>query len=182
MVPDLGTRRMTALRAVIEARRQPTTTTLWERTRQFFQKRDLPRLVGTSLTTLKIQGFTAQDFVEHEIRWRAMPYSIDDAIDFGFTWDHMRTMGFEPLHFKQFEPKHYTQLGVTAKEMMQTSLSVHDLVALKLSPQMLHQLKWSWEELRTIGATRDNIQMPSADQNMYFQQPVVTRSAKRIAF
>lgn len=172
MLPDFGTNRKLALQAIIQARRQtPAEASLWERTKHFFQRKELPRLIGTPLSSLQIQGFIPQDFIEHEIQWSSIPYTIDDCINFGFTFQHMVTMNFRPDHFKQLEWRHYRQLGITSKEMLMTGMNVHDLVALKLTPQQLHQLKWTWPELSSIGGTRDNIKIAEGDRQMYFAKP-----------
>lgn len=169
-IPDFGENQLHALNAIVQARRQqPAETNLWERTRHFFGKKELPQLLGTSLTTLKVQGFIPQDFIEHEIQWKDMPYSIDASIAFGFTFEHMLTMAFQPDHFKQLEWRHYKQLKLNADEMMKTGLTIHDLNALKLTPQQLHQLKWSWTQLRSIGGTRENITIDQNDRELYFK-------------
>ena len=107
-VADLGEYLSVSMNAVIAARRQPREESFWSR--HFFSKKELPKLIGTSLSTLKLQGFLPQDFIEHEIPWDKMTYSMDDMIDFGFTLDHMLTMGFQPQHFQQFEWRHYKKL------------------------------------------------------------------------
>ena len=170
-IPDLGENRIHALNAIIQARRQqPADESLWQKTKHFFGKKELPQLIGTSLTTLKTQGFIPLDFIEHEIQWKDMTYSIADCIDFGFNFQHMLAMAFQPDHFKQFEWCHYKKLKVNADEMMKTGMSIHDLNALKLTPQQLHQLKWSWSQLRTIGGTRENVKIDSNDRELYFKQ------------
>lgn len=166
-VADLGEHLLVSMKAVIAARRQPHEESFW--TKHFYSKKELPKLLGTSLTTLKMQGFLPQDFIEHEISWNDMPYKIDDAIEFGFTFEHMSRMGFQPQHFKQFEWRHYKQLRVNADTMIQTCMSIHDLNALELTPQQLHQLKWSWAKMRSIGATQSNVPISSSDQQLYFK-------------
>jgi hypothetical protein len=169
-VADLGEHLLVSMRAVIAARRQPREESFW--TKHFYSKKELPKLLGTSLTTLKMQGFLPQDFIEHQIAWKDFcAYSIDDAIEFGFTFEHMSRMGFQPQHFQQFEWRHYKQLRVNADTMIQTCMSIHDLNALKLTPQQLHQLKWSWSKMRSIGATQSNVTISSSDRQMYFKVP-----------
>ena len=169
MLPDLGSDRLLAMSAVIEARRQPLPEmSTWERTKHFFKKRELPQLIGTSLNTLKQQGFLVQDFIEYEVPWSSMKYSTDSLIDFGFRWDDMVRMSFRPDDFKNFEFRHYHQLGLNADRMMQTCMNIHDLVGLGLTPQQLHELHWTWDHMRAIGGTADNIGMSVSDRNMYF--------------
>lgn len=166
-VADLGEHLLVSMNAVIAARRQPREESFW--TKHFYSKKELPKLLGTSLTTLKMQGFIPQDFIEHEIAWNDMPYKIDDAIDFGFTFEHMSRMGFQPQHFKQLEWRHYKLLRVNADTMIQTCMSIHDLNDLELTPQQLHQLKWSWTKMRSIGATQSNVPISSSDRQLYFK-------------
>lgn len=168
-LPDLGTHQLTALNAIIDARRQvPKQDSFWSR--RLFGRRDLPKLIGTSLSTLKQQGYIPEDFIEHEIPWSKIPYSIDDTIAFGFTYDHMLAMHFQPQHFAQLEWRHYRQLRIDSNAMLKSCLSIHDLVALGFTPQQLHQLKWSWSQLQSIGANTENINMTPNDQQIYFQQ------------
>ena len=174
-VADLGEYHSVSMNAVIAARRQPREESFWSR--HFFSKKELPKLIGTSLSTLKMQGFLPQDFIEHEIPWHKMTYSMDDMIDFGFTFDHMLTMGFQPQHFQQFEWRHYKKLRVNADTMIKTCMSIHDLNALKLTPQQLHQLKWSWAKMRSIGATQENVTMSGSDRQLYFQADATKETA-----
>ena len=97
-VADLGEHVLVSMKAVIAARRQPREESFW--TKHFYSKKELPKLLGTSLTTLKCRGFCLKDFIEHEIAWN-VPYKMDDAIEFGFTFEHSKD-GFQPQHFKQF--------------------------------------------------------------------------------
>lgn len=176
MAADLGEHLLLSMNAVITARRQPREESFWSK--HFYSKKQLPKLLGTSLTTLKMQGFLPQDFIEHEIAWKDMPYSIDNAIEFGFTFAHMIRMGFEPQHFKQFEWRHYKELHVDAGKMIQTCMSIHDLNSIKLSPQQLHQLKWTWAKMRSIGGTQFNVPISSSDKQLYFNTaPVQTQTS-----
>jgi len=169
--PDLGEKLSLAITNVINARRSKTEdTSFWSRTRNFFLKSELPQLLSTSLTTLKTQGYLPQDFVEYEIPWKNIRYSIDDLIDFGFTYDHMLKMSFQPDHFKNFEWRHYKKLKINADRMIETGMTIHDLNALELTPQQLHQLKWTWGKMVAIGGTNENIQISASDRNLYFDQ------------
>ena len=177
MVPDFGTRRSTSMQAVIQARREPVQqTTLLERARMALGGR-------ASLSTLKLQGMLPEDFIEKQVRWSDITYTTDDCIDFGFTWDHMVSMAIQPADLRAFKWKHYKQLRVGAKEMMDTNISVHDLVALKLTPPQLRELGWSWNQLQEIGATLENLNMSPQDIRTYFRytsesvQPSAARSA-----
>ena len=179
--PDLGESLVTSLSAVINARRQMTEdNSFWTKTKHFFGKKELPQLLTTSLTTLKTQGFLPQDFIEHEIQWSKLRYSTDALLDFGFTYKHMLTMGFQPHDFKKFEWRHYKQLGVDADKMIEACITIHDLNDLGLTPQQLHQLKWTWAKMVSIGGSKDNIKISQTDRHLYFEQKTTTQVAKKI--
>lgn len=180
--PDLGENLSRALSAVIDARRQMTEdTSFWSKTKHFFGKKELPQLLSTSLTTLKLQGFLPQDFIEYEIPWKNIKYSTDALIDFGFTYDHMLTMRFQPEHFKNFEWRHYKQLDVNADKMIQACITIHDLNALELTPQQLHQLKWTWPKMVSIGGNKENIKISRSDRSLYFEQNEQKSSTAQVA-
>ena len=172
--PDFGTSQLESMNAIVQARRVPQKElSMWQKATSMFQKSDI---ANGSLSTLKLQGFIPQDFVEQGKSWDTL-HSLDAKIDFGFKWEHMLTMNFQPHHFKTFEWRHYQQLAVGAKEMMQTCMDIHDLVALQLSPQQLHQLGWTWERLTAIGGNKDNISIPSNDINIYFAPKPETKTS-----
>ena len=167
MVPDFGTRRATSMQAVIEARRQPVQpTSLMERARMALGGK-------ASLSTLKLQGMLPEDFVEKQVRWSDVSYSIDSCIAFGFTWDHMVAMAIQPADLRAFKWSHYKQLGITSTQMLETNMDVHDLVRLKLTPPQLRELGWTWAQLQEIGGTPDNLNMSASDLRTYFR---VTRN------
>ena len=62
-------------------------------------------------------------------------------------------------------------------------MSVHDLVALKLSPPQLRELGWTWQQLQEIGTTNENLNMSAQDIRTYFRgrAPSVQPSAPRSA-
>ena len=69
-----------------------------------------------------------------------------------------------------------------ADKMIQTCISIHDLNALKLTPQQLHQLKWSWAKMRSIGATQNNVPISSSDQQLYFNTSAAAEPTQVGAF
>ena len=168
-LPDFGTSIVEAMQHIVAARRIPLPTlSLWQQATKMFNKKELPNLIGQSLTTLKLQGYMPEDFVEHGIQWENLVYSTDSLIDFGFKWHHMIALNFQPHHFKNLDWNHYLQLKIDANAMLQTCLSVHDVVALELTPQQLHQMGWTWDHLTAIGANEDNLQISKQDLNIYF--------------
>lgn len=163
MLPDFGTRRLASIQAVINARREPVQqTSLLERARQALGGK-------ASLSTLKLQGMIPEDFIEKQVSWSDIRYSIDSCIAFGFTWDHMRAMAIQPADLKTFQWKHYKQLKVGAKEMVEINIDVHDLVQLKFTAPQLRELGWTWAMLKDIGATEETLQMTPNEIRTYFR-------------
>ena len=185
-LPDFGTNRLHSINTVIHARRPPPEEqSIWQKA--------ISTIVGSnnlngSLSTIKLKGLQPHDFIEQQVQWGSLKHSPDALIDFGFTWSHMLAMNFQPHDFKKMEWKHLQQLKITAKEMLQTCMSIHDLVALKLTPQQLHQLGWTWNLITSIGGNQDNISISSQDISLYFGQkhtnPVkqISLSASRFKF
>ena len=177
MVPDFGTRRNISMQAVIQARREPAQQT------SFLERARMALGGKASLSTLKLQGMIPEDFIERQVRWSDITYSMDDCIDFGFTWQHMVAMAIQPADLRAFQWKHYKKLRVGGKEMLETNISVHDLVALKLTAPQLREMGWTWSQLQEIGATQDNLNMTPQEIRTYFRptaesiQPSAARSA-----
>ena len=163
MLPDFGTRRLASIQSVINARREPVQqTSLLQRARQALGGK-------ATLSTLKLQGMIPEDFIEKQVPWSDMHYSIHNCISFGFTWDHMRAMAIQPADLRTFSWKHYKQLHVGAKEMMGINIDVHDLIQLKFSAPQLRELGWTWAMLKDIGATEDILPMTATEIRTYFR-------------
>jgi len=108
---------------------------------------------GTSLATLKIQGYLPEDFVEKQVSWKHLSnvYTTDALLDFGFQWHHMVLMGFNPDDFKKFTWEQlYDKLNVRASDMLKTSITVRQLSELNFSIQQVKQLKFTWNDLVTM--------------------------------
>lgn len=180
-LPDFGTNRLQSMNTVIRARRTPPEEqSMWQRA--------ISTIVGGnslsgSLSTLKLKGFQPHDFIEKQVSWGSLKqHSTDALIDFGFNWSNMLAMNFQPHDFKKLEWRHLQQLQITAKEMMQTCLTIHDLVNLKLTPQQLHQLGWTWDHLTSIGGNQDNICISQQDIKLYFgQNPKLKQTSRTVS-
>ena len=163
MLPDFGTRRSASIQAVINARREPVQqTSLLQRVRQALGGK-------ASLSTLKLQGMLPEDFIEKQVPWCDMYYSIDNCIAFGFTWEHMRAMAIQPADLNTFAWKHYKQLHIGAKELMDINIDVHDIINLKFTAPQLRELGWTWAMLKDIGATEEILPMTPTEIRTYFR-------------
>ena len=116
---------------------------------------------GTSLHTLKLNGYIPESFIEEGIKWRevASTYTTAALIDFGMRFNHMLTMGITPENFKQINVNQMEELEITASDMMSTSISIHQLASLGLSLPMLCQMKFQWADLRKIGGNCQTIRL-----------------------
>lgn len=163
MLPDFGTRRLASIQSVINARREPVQqTSLLQRARQALGGK-------ASLSTLKLQGMIPEDFIEKQVPWSDVHYSIDSCIAFGFTWEHMRAMAIQPADLRTFAWKHYKQLKIGAKELMDINIDVHDLIQLKFTAPQLRELGWTWAMLKDIGATEEILPMTATEIRTYFR-------------
>lgn len=184
--PDFGTSRLEALQSIVNARRLPTESlSLWQKATNIFKSDRLVHLLHNSLSTLQLRGFIPQDFIEQQIAFNQLQYSIDDLVDFGFTFEDFLALHLQPHDFKKFEWRHYQQLHITAEQMRKTCLNIHDLVALNLQPQELHQLGWTWDHITAIGGNKTNILISPKDISIYFnapQQKELKRSVSQFKF
>lgn len=116
---------------------------------------------GTSLHTLKLNGYIPESFIEEGIKWRevASTYTMAALIDFGMRFNHMLTMGITPENFKQMDVNQLEELEITAADMMSTSISIHQLASLGLSLPTLCQMKFTWADLRKIGGNCQTIRL-----------------------
>jgi len=168
-LPNFSQDRLVALESLINARRKtrdvkPNIAFLGGLTSWFGKAVSLDTLVsnGTSLNTLKIQGYTTEDFIENQITWKKLckVYTIDALIDFGCRWHHMVVMGFCPEDFKSFSWQQlYTTLNIRAKDMLKTSINVRQLSELNFSIQNIKQLGFSWTDLVNMGGDVKTLRM-----------------------
>lgn len=180
--PDFGTSRVEALQSIVNARRLPRESlSMWQKATHLFKSDGLVHLLNNSLSTIRLRGFIPQDFIEQHIAFDQLKYSMDDLVDFGFTFEHFLALHIQPHHFKQFEWRHYQQLHVTAEQMMKTCLTIHDLVALHLEPQQLHQLGWTWDHITSIGGNKTNILISPQDISIYFNTPQTQQKERSVS-
>ena len=180
MLPNLGDNRVISIQSVIDARRNAPVEekSIWNKAAHFFSNNSFQKTVSkSSLSTLKLKGVLPEDFIENQIRFSSLDYSIDALTDFGFTFEHFLEMGFEPTGFQLFSDHNYKRLGVRARDMLRTSMNIHDLVALHLTPQQLHSLGFTMEIFKSIGGTKENMKAlcSANDMQLYFE-----RSAKKV--
>lgn len=160
--PNFNTDRLHALNTLIEARRKhrevkPNVSYLGGIGSWFSNKNVTVKTLvnnGTSLSTLKVQGYCPEDFIEQQVSWKHLSsvYTTDALLEFGFEWHQMILMGFHPEDFKKFTwDQLYDNLNLRASDMLKTSLTIRQLSELKFSIQQIKQLEFTWMDLTSIG-------------------------------
>jgi len=160
--PNFSKDRVHAIQTLIDARRNNRETKvdvsfLGGLSSWFGNKKvTLKNLVGngTSLNTLKVQGYLPEDFIENQVTWKRLCdiYKTDALLEFGFQWHHMILMGFCPEGFKQFTwQQMYDNLNIRASDMLKTSITVRQLSELQLSIQQIKQLGFTWGDFVSMG-------------------------------
>lgn len=141
----------------------------------FGSSNDLRSMIksGTSLHSLKLNGYVAESFIEEGIKYKEISstYTMDSLIDFGFRFSHMLTMGFAPEDFKAMSQNNLEELGITAEDMLQTSMTIHGLAELGLELYKLCEMGFTWSDLRKIGGNAQTIRLLTSkvsDLKTYF--------------
>lgn len=180
--PNFSSDRLHAIQTLVDARRAnrevKTDVGYLQGLNSWFnsKKSTLISLVsnGTSLNTLKLNGYIPEDFIEQKISWKKLSsvYTPDALIDYGFRFHHMIVMGFCPEHFKSFTWEQlYNTLHIKAPDMLKTSINTRQLAELKLPIQQIKQLGFTWKDLvnmdgnvKTLRLLTDNL----SDLRTYF--------------
>ena len=142
----------------------------------FATKKDLLGMVngGTSLRTLKLQGYIPENFIEERIRFSevAKVYKMSAMLDFGFDFHHFLMMGIRPEHFKLMDYNQIQELNITVKDMLKTSIDIHQLSELNLDLYKLCEMGWTWTDICNIGGDVKTIRQLSinlSDINTYLE-------------
>ena len=135
----------------------------------FSTKKDLISMVngGTSLRTLKIQGYIPENFVEERIMFQEVSkvYKMSAMLDFGFEFNHFLTMGIRPEHFKLMDYNQMQELRVTAADMLRTSIDIYQLSELNLDLYKLREMGWKWTDVCGIGGDVKTIRELTANMS-----------------
>jgi hypothetical protein len=161
---NFGEDRVKAMQIMIDKRRSINKL---EKPKSYFSlfssSNDLRSMIksGTSLSSLKLNGYMPESFIEEGIQYReiAKTYTMDSLIDFGFRFSHMLTMGFEPTSFKMMSENNMEELEITAEDMLKTSITIHDLSELGLEMYKLSEMNFTWADLRKIGGNAQTIRL-----------------------
>jgi len=172
---NFGEDRLKAMQSIIEQRRKASKV---EKTKGWgwFKESSLKTKIrgGTSLNELKLDGYLPENFIEESIKWKSLStgYTLDELYDFGVRWLHMIHMGFCADDFKLFEQPHYLKLGINSSKMLETSMSIHQLINLKIPLHRLHEMHFTWEDLTRMGGNCETLRGLSdsmCDIKTYFE-------------
>lgn len=121
----------------------------------FSTKKDLISMVhgGTSLRTLKIQGYIPESFIEERVSFQEVSnvYKMSAMLDFGFEFHHFLIMGIRPEHFKLMDYNQMQELNITAQDMLKTTMDIYTLSELNLDLYKLCEMGWTWTDICSIG-------------------------------
>lgn len=161
---DFGDDRIKSMQVLIEKRRK---INMMEKPKSYFSlfstKTDLKSMInsGTSLHTLKLNGYIPESFIEEGIRFKDLSntYTVDSLIDFGFRFHHMLVMCFLPEDFKKFDLNQMDELNIKAADMLQTSISIRQLAELGIDLYKLCEMKWTFADIQKIGGDCQTIRL-----------------------
>ncbi len=178
---NMGEDRLLSMQALIDSRRR--TANLSEETSGgllggWFKKSpaSLTAMVksGKSLHALKLDGYLPEDFVEEGVSWAKLGkvYTMDALVDFGFTYEHMKRMGFSTDDFKKLKLYQLKDLGITAEDMMKTEISIRQLAELNIPLHELHAMGFKWQDLCGMGGNVETLRAFTddlSDLKTYFE-------------
>ena len=172
----LGEDRLVAMQAAVDARRaaRKEDDTFLSRARTFFS-RSLEQMVRANVTmqTLKERGFVPLDLMQRKVRWDDLEkYNTSALRDFGINFDTALELGFMTRHFKPWCVEDFRIMGVGVAEMLQTNITMPDVLDLKLTPTDLYELGWRYDTFKKIGADEAALKKlcSEADMRIYFQK------------
>lgn len=187
---DLGDDQRKAVIALIEARsalrsegHKEHSESLLSRASLLFGKTGRQSNLGdivdrsSSLMSLRRTGYTPEDFIQYgpEMTYKRLSnaYSVKDLVQFGFTFDHFCQLGFDSDDLRQFDNSHYRLLGLYAATLLKkVPLMAQDLIALKLEPHVLRELRFTFSHfVNDLSMDQSQLAelMPARDLQMYFR-------------
>jgi hypothetical protein len=171
---NFGEDRIASMQALIECRRRTSNLEVkpagvfgnW-----FTNKKNsslLKDMVGKkTLQSLKLEGYIPDSFVEQEaVTWSKLTsaYSLQDILDFGFNFQHAVVLGFsvddlKGLKFHELKDK----LNIRSTDILKLEVNIRQLAALQLECHELHELGFTWRDLKLIGGNCETMRLLSAN-------------------
>ena len=107
-----------------------------------------------TLTQLQQSGYQAEDIVESGLDIMCLErFRPAELHDFGFTLEMLLSMGFGGKQLRDFTWRELNLFGLKAENILNLSVTVHDILAMNLSVQQLHTLGFTRRNLQERGAT-----------------------------
>lgn len=186
---DIGTCARTTAQALVEARLQRRQSDTPEAPISFMARASvlfgrgnsdtatLAQLVDrrTNLNALKKTGVFAEDLVQSgsDMTYKRLlnAYSMEELVQYGFNWRLFKALGLDVDDLKNFAPKHFRLLNVTADDIIRDlPITGADLIQLQMGPHVLRELRFKFSHFVDIGMTKPELDalMSEKDLNMYF--------------
>lgn len=170
---DLGENQLTAIKAMVQARRQRRSNPKAEdgggflsRASSLFGKSalSLPQMIDRKVPFSKLarQGVIPADIVqEPNMNYKRLvnSYSVRDLADFGFKWSHLTQLGMDVCDLNSMTMSDYHQLEVRADNLCEDlPLTAGDLVGLfKGRPHQLRELGFTFQHFLRMGMTHEQL-------------------------
>lgn len=192
---DLGENQLTAIKAMVQARRQRRSNPKAEqggflsRASSLFGKSalSLPQQIDRKVPFSKLarQGVIPADIVQEpnmNYKRLANSYSVRDLAEFGFKWSHLTQLGLDVCDLNSITMSDYHLLEVRADNLCEDlPLTAGDLVGLfKGRPHQLRELGFTFQHFLTMGMTHEqlNEMIPNPrDLDTYFAPTSAQRAS-----
>ncbi len=169
---DLGENQLTAIKAMVQARRQRRSNPKAEqggflsRASSLFGKSalSLPQMIDRKVPFSKLarQGVIPADIVQApnmNYKRLANSYSVRDLAEFGFKWSHLTQLGLDVCDLNSITMSDYHLLEVRADNLCEDlPLTAGDLVGLfKGRPHQLRELGFTFQHFLKMGMTHEQL-------------------------
>lgn len=169
---DLGENQLTAIKAMVQARRQRRSSAkvdeggFLSRASSLFGKGTLtlPQMIDTKVPLSKLarQGVIPADIVqEPNMTYKRVvnSYSVRDLAEFGFKWSHFTQLGLDVCDLNSMTMSDYHLVKVRADNLCEDlPLTAGDLVGLfKGRPHQLRELGFTFNHFMRMGMTHEQL-------------------------
>lgn len=191
---DLGADQLTAIKAMVQARRQRRSNIpdasggFLSRASSLFSGAALtiPQMVDRKVPFSKMarQGLIPADIVQSGVGYKRLQnsYSVREMVDFGFKWSHVKQLGMDVCDLNSMTMEHYHLLGIRADNLCDDlPLTAADLVSLfRGRPHQLRELGFTWGHFQRLQMTQEQLadMIPnSRDVDTYFAPTSAQRAS-----